>query len=443
MLTRRDTLFLIGAATVVTGGALFLNPIHVEPLWAEWFVGPVLVYVGLPIAIIGIAIHFYTANEQSGETKNSAATTPSSLERNARVGSRFVTNSDHNHRGTVDRVALDGEERFIDFIQPELRYSWLHPDFSGDLQEITSVVACHIGDTAKLALSPQKTVIVELGNAIEVDGIDGDDSTFAQATESRDNNRAAWRESNGSVELDGRLVGLCANPLCIHRARQLLVRLTASGDVNFAIPGVQNFDSKMSGRTETKESNPFAALYFGDAQAAEANDAGAQERGCVKIIERGRQRKDEVGTSGGELGVTTVHRVAGEGRRVAKILFVIAAVPAGAVGAADPRDADARPEWELGSRTGDDFADDLMAWDYRRATARQFALGNVKVRTADSAGTDPQPHLTRERLRGWYILDLQRLVDDGCGLGKDGSFHVRLRFTRRSVAVQSEANGKP
>jgi hypothetical protein len=76
MLTRRDTLFLIGAATVVTGGALFLNPIHIEPLWAEWFVGPALVYVGLPIAIIGIAIHFYTANEQSGETKNSAATNP-------------------------------------------------------------------------------------------------------------------------------------------------------------------------------------------------------------------------------------------------------------------------------------------------------------------------------------------------------------------------------
>ena len=74
MLTRRDTMFLVGAAVVAIGGALFLNPIHNEPLWAEWLLGPALVYVGLPIAIIGVAIHFYRGSELPAGIRNSPAT---------------------------------------------------------------------------------------------------------------------------------------------------------------------------------------------------------------------------------------------------------------------------------------------------------------------------------------------------------------------------------
>jgi hypothetical protein len=74
MLTRRDTVLLIGAITVIIGGGLFLNLMHNEPLWAEWFLGPALVYVGLPIAIIGIAVHFYRASERSDGGKRTPAT---------------------------------------------------------------------------------------------------------------------------------------------------------------------------------------------------------------------------------------------------------------------------------------------------------------------------------------------------------------------------------
>jgi hypothetical protein len=61
---------LIGAITVTIGGGLFLNLTHNEPLWAEWFLGPALVYVGLPIAIIGIALHFYRSGEHSAGATN-------------------------------------------------------------------------------------------------------------------------------------------------------------------------------------------------------------------------------------------------------------------------------------------------------------------------------------------------------------------------------------
>jgi hypothetical protein len=56
---RRDTLLLIGAVIITIGGALYLNPFHNEPLSVEWLLGPALVYFGLPVAIIGVAMHFY------------------------------------------------------------------------------------------------------------------------------------------------------------------------------------------------------------------------------------------------------------------------------------------------------------------------------------------------------------------------------------------------
>jgi len=74
MLTRRDVLLLVGAAIVIAGGALFLNPANNEPMWAEWLLGPALVYVGLPVVIIGIAVHYYRVSKNSEDTKNAAAT---------------------------------------------------------------------------------------------------------------------------------------------------------------------------------------------------------------------------------------------------------------------------------------------------------------------------------------------------------------------------------
>src|ERR1035441_8023491 len=64
MLRRRDTLLLIGAVMVAIGGALFFNPFHNEPLWTEWLLGPILSYLGGPLASLGAAIHFF------GETVN-------------------------------------------------------------------------------------------------------------------------------------------------------------------------------------------------------------------------------------------------------------------------------------------------------------------------------------------------------------------------------------
>jgi len=66
MFWRRDTLLLIGVAAVAIGGWLFLHPYQDEPLWTEWLLAPILAFLGLVFAIVGLTIHF-------GETANTAA----------------------------------------------------------------------------------------------------------------------------------------------------------------------------------------------------------------------------------------------------------------------------------------------------------------------------------------------------------------------------------
>jgi hypothetical protein len=69
MFRRRDTLILIGAATLAIGGWLFLYPYQDEPLWTEWLLAPLLVFFGLMVAIVGATLRLF------GEAANTAAST--------------------------------------------------------------------------------------------------------------------------------------------------------------------------------------------------------------------------------------------------------------------------------------------------------------------------------------------------------------------------------
>ncbi len=64
MRNNRNLLLKIGLISSLLGFLVFLNPLHNEPMWAQWLFGPVLIYLGLPIAMVGAAIHFLgnTAN---------------------------------------------------------------------------------------------------------------------------------------------------------------------------------------------------------------------------------------------------------------------------------------------------------------------------------------------------------------------------------------------
>jgi hypothetical protein len=70
MLRRRDTLLLVGAIMIALGGILYFNPLQNEPWWAEWLLASILVYLGLPLAIVGAAIHFFSGDTPAATSKN-------------------------------------------------------------------------------------------------------------------------------------------------------------------------------------------------------------------------------------------------------------------------------------------------------------------------------------------------------------------------------------
>src|SRR5262249_47904900 len=180
----------------------------------------------------------------------------------------------------------------------------------------------------------------------------------------------AGREGHGPVERRGRTIRLAADPYRAQRFGQLAMGVAPGGDIDLASPGPEHGDGKMCRSPEAEQPDPLARLDPGDPKAAEADDPGAQRRRRVKVVERVRQRKDEVGPGGCKLGVASVYRISSERRGVAEVLHTAAAVRAGAVRAADPRDADPRA-------VAHDLADDLVAGNHGRAHRRQLAVHDV------------------------------------------------------------------
>ena len=73
MLQRQDACLLVGALVILLGGALFLNLFSNEPLWVEWVLGPLLVALGLIVAIVGVVLRCNVADAAAGEAQTNAA----------------------------------------------------------------------------------------------------------------------------------------------------------------------------------------------------------------------------------------------------------------------------------------------------------------------------------------------------------------------------------
>lgn len=231
---------------------------------------------------------------------------------------------------------LDGGERFVGLIEREDASAGCDADFHGEGDEVFRVLAGHVGDAAQLALAPEERVVVKLGDVVKVDRIDGDDSTFAQGTECGDDDAADGRECDGGVEQDRRLVRRVTDPGCAELAGELAVLFAARGDINLAVPVVEDFDGEVGGCSEAEETDAVAGLHARYAEAAKADDPGAEQRRecCCGVIVR--QVKAEIGADYGILGITAIDGIAGEDGIVAEVFEAFAAQRAVAVDAAHP-----------------------------------------------------------------------------------------------------------
>src|SRR6202044_878986 len=127
----------------------------------------------------------------------------------------------------------------------------------------------------------------------------------------------------------------------------------------------------MSRRAKAEKSNPVARFHAGHSQAAKADDAGAQQRRSVQVVELWRERIDKIAAGHSILRITAIDGVSGENRRITKIFQAAAAVGTISIDSADPRDTYARSCRQLGGGSSNDVAYDLVAGDYRFLARRQ------------------------------------------------------------------------
>src|SRR5258708_3158622 len=82
-------------------------------------------------------------------------------------------------RGCVDSIVLDGGEGFVGLVESENGDFGLETNVGGDLEKIARVGARHISYAADLPLAPQQPVVIEFWDAVEMNGVDGNDAAFA------------------------------------------------------------------------------------------------------------------------------------------------------------------------------------------------------------------------------------------------------------------------
>jgi len=119
----------------------------------------------------------------------------------------------------------------------------------------------------------------------------------------------------------------------------------------------------------------IAVLDSGYTKAAKTNNARAQQRRSMEIVELKGKRKSKVGTNDCVLSVAAIYRITGKRWGIAEILHTEVTIPASAVGSSHPGNAYTRADRRVlhGSGAGSsryDIADDLMSGNDSGTTRR-------------------------------------------------------------------------
>src|SRR5207302_8904273 len=121
--------------------------------------------------------------------------------------------------------------------------------------------------------------------------------------------------------------------------RQFALALMACAHIRRELPMPRYWDGHIRARAETVQSQLSVRLDRGNRQRAKSDDAGAQKRRRLRIGEARRNGISKLLVADNVFGVTTVDRVAGKFRTVAKIFFSLPAVLANPASAVQPGDA--------------------------------------------------------------------------------------------------------
>src|SRR5215470_11151846 len=100
----------------------------------------------------------------------------------------------------------------------------------------------------------------------------------------------------------------------------------------------------MCGRAKPEQPNTIALFDSSNPNRAKADDACAEQRCGMQIVEVAGNGEAEIRARQSILRIAPIDGVTSKGWEVAEVFHIVTAVGAGAVGAAEPGDADAGAE---------------------------------------------------------------------------------------------------
>jgi hypothetical protein len=142
-----------------------------------------------------------------------------------------------------------------------------------------------------------------------------------------------------------------------------------------------------------------AAPLAGFLQRPPADEASTHQRRCSNRIGIAGKSKGVVGISHSVGSEAAVACIAGENRAVAEVLLARRAIATIAARTAEPRDADAPARRQRGHTIAYrlDDAHDLVPRDQRQTGLGQVTINDMQIGSANRAGLDADPNLSRPR----------------------------------------------
>jgi hypothetical protein len=189
------------------------------------------------------------------------------------------------------------------------------------------------------------------------------------------------------------------------------------------MPG--DLKSQMGACPESDQAEALSGLKSCAPERAITDDAGAKQRGCVKIVETIRKREDKRRVGYRPFGETAIRVESREVRVRAQVLLAAVAGVAVAAGPAQP--GDSHPAPDRGSRHAFaeplDLAHYLVPGDARVRRRNDLTFGQMEIRVADAAGANTHEDLARARRGRRPLFEAERLLLDGPRLMQNYSPH--------------------
>src|SRR5207302_9717165 len=208
------------------------------------------------------------------------------------------------------------------------------------------------------------------------------------------------REDQGGIERFWRWRCRVARPLGAEASRELLLlRIAGRGEGKDAATLVAS-DLRDDVRRVAETIKTHALGIARQPERAVADQASAEQRGCMQVVIAVGQRQTKAFVGDAKLGIAAVELIAGEARVDAKVLEAAAAEAAGLVDRAEPGNANADTGREpvRAFARGLDPTDDHVADHEWELGLFQLTVHDVEVGTANRAHRDTNQDLTASRL---------------------------------------------